>query len=284
MLEFKNVSFAYDDGNKIIDNISFKVKKGDFIGLIGKSGCGKSTIFRLLLGFEKPTSGEIILRKGEKIGFMPQKDMLFPWRTIEENLRLPLEVQGKKNKESKVKVDEILEEMELTSTAKKYPSELSGGMRQRIAFARTCLTGANLLLLDEPFSALDYFTRMDFQDWIISQYMRLDKTILFITHSVDEAILLSNKIFLFEKGKPVTEIKEIEVEDKYPRSQEILGRKDIIDLKFKLIDELKTKNLIMEEDVSKVEKKIEKRKQKSMLRKGDIGNAGNIEDKKRGQN
>ncbi len=240
MLSFNNVKFSYDDNKVIIDNLNFTINKGDFVGFIGKSGCGKSTIFRLILGFEKPQLGEIKIDENLKIGFMPQKDLLFPWRTIEENLSLPLEVKKINKKEIQEKVNKILYEMDLLETKNKYPFELSGGMRQRIAFARTVLTGADILLLDEPFSALDYFTRMDFQDWIIEQYIKLKKTILFITHSVDEAILLSNRIFLFENKNSSKGFEEILINDSYPRSQEILFKKEMIDLKSNLIKKLRT--------------------------------------------
>ncbi len=239
MLKFKDVSFSYDLESPLIEDLNFEINRGDFVGLIGQSGCGKSTVFRLILNFEKPSSGEIILDPpSTKIGFMPQKDMLFPWRTIEKNLALPLEVQKLPPDEIGEKVNSILEDMELIHTRDLYPSELSGGMRQRIAFARTVLTGADLLLLDEPFSALDYFTRMDFQDWILNQYQRLDKTIFFITHSVEEAILLSNRILMFE-DKPVRKLNEIGVDLEYPRTQSMLNRSEIIDMKTSLIERLK---------------------------------------------
>lgn len=238
MLKFNNVSFSYNLDNPLLENLSFEINKGDFVGLIGHSGCGKSTIFRLILGFEKLESGDIIIdADNSKIGFMPQKDLLFPWRTIEDNLALPLEIQKLDKTEIREKVEKILEDMDLVQTRNLYPSELSGGMRQRIAFARTVLTGADLLLLDEPFSALDYFTRMDFQDWILNQYTRLGKTIFFITHSVDEALLLSNRILVFEDA-PVRNLTEIKVNFEYPRSQKILNLPEIIEMKTSLIERL----------------------------------------------
>ncbi len=238
MLDFNNVSFSYDKKTPILENVSFQIKQRDFVSLIGQSGTGKSTIFRLILGFENVDKGNInINSKMQKIGYMPQKDLLFPWRTIEENLALPQEVLKKNKNEIKKNVNQILEEMDLIHTKKLYPSELSGGMRQRISFARTVLTGADLLLLDEPFSALDYFTRMEFQDWILNQYQRLNKTIFFITHSVEEAILLSNKIFILEEGNQ-NGVEEIKIEKPYPRTQEFLYEKDMIDLKLELLQKL----------------------------------------------
>ncbi len=247
MLDFKNVSFSYEVDKKIIDHLSFRVNKGDFIGLLGTSGCGKSTIFRLILGFETPQQGEIKLSDKSKIGFMPQKDLLFTWRTIAENLALPLEINNLNKQEIKTRVDTILEDMNLTDIKNKYPFELSGGMRQRIAFARTVLTGADILLLDEPFSALDYFTRLDFQEWIMHQYLRLDKTILFITHSVEEAILLSNRIFMLETNGSAIELKDIAIDEAYPRTQEVLHKKEMIDLKSSLISKFRKNNNSSEE-------------------------------------
>ncbi len=237
MLAFKNVSFHYKGENNLLENLNFEINQGDFVALIGQSGCGKSTIFRLILDFEKVTKGEIEIHR-ENIAFMPQKDMLFPWRSIEENLGLPLEIQGYKKNEIQEKVQQILEEMNLLDTKDKYPSELSGGMRQRISFARTVLTGADLLLLDEPFSALDYFTRLDFQEWIMEQYTRLNKTIFFITHSVEEAILLSNRIFVFEDS-PLSKFEEVRLDMPYPRSHDILNNENLIEIKTHLVHKLR---------------------------------------------
>ncbi len=240
MLSFNSVSFAYESDKPILEGVSFNVERGDFVSLIGQSGCGKSTVFRLILGFEKAQSGAIELASQQmKIGFMPQKDLLFPWRTVAENLALPLEVQKIEKAEIASRVAQILDDMELAETKDLYPSELSGGMRQRIAFARTVLTGADLLLLDEPFSALDYFTRMDFQDWIIRQYMRLNKTIFFITHSVEEAILLSNRILIFENSLPLKALEEVQIKASYPRQRQLLNDPDMVSLKTSLINRLR---------------------------------------------
>ncbi len=240
MLKFDKVSFAYEADQLILKDLSFAINKGDFVSLIGQSGCGKSTVFRLILGFETAQSGNIMLASDKtKIGYMPQKDLLFPWRTVAQNLALPLEVQKLSASEITARVSQILDDMELANTKDLYPSELSGGMRQRIAFARTVLTGADLLLLDEPFSALDYFTRMDFQDWIIRQYMRLNKTIFFITHSVEEAILLSNRILIFKDSLPVEQLQEVCLTEQYPREQHILNQPQFINLKTTLVDRLR---------------------------------------------
>ena len=190
MLKFDNVSFQYDvEDFSIIDHLSFDVQDGEFVSVIGASGCGKSTIFRLVNKLLLPASGEILVdgesieRKRNYCGYMPQQDLLFPWRTVRENLLLPMEIRGGYSKtEMREKADAALESVGLKEWGDKMPKELSGGMRQRAAFARTVLTGSDLLLLDEPFSALDYLTRISMREWLLEQWEREKKTVLFITH------------------------------------------------------------------------------------------------------
>ena len=157
--------------------MSFEVQNGEFVSIIGASGCGKSTIFRLVNKLLTPASG-VIRVDGESIetkknycGYMPQQDLLFPWRTVRENLMLPMEIQGGYSKEQmQKKADDALRSVGLADWGDKTPKELSGGMRQRAAFARTVLTGSDLLLLDEPFSALDYLTRLSMREWLLEQW------------------------------------------------------------------------------------------------------------------
>ena len=175
MLKFDNVSFQYDvEDFSIIDHLSFDVQDGEFVSVIGASGCGKSTIFRLVNKLLLPASGEILVdgesieKKRNYCGYMPQQDLLFPWRTVRENLLLPMEIRGGYSKtEMREKADAALESVGLKDWGDKMPKELSGGMRQRAAFARTVLTGSDLLLLDEPFSALDYLTRISMREWLL---------------------------------------------------------------------------------------------------------------------
>ena len=166
---------------------------------------------------------------------MPQQDLLFPWRTVAENVRLPLEIRGGFSAQEMDRMTaEVLESVGLTGWGQKAPKELSGGMRQRAAFARTLLTGADLLLLDEPFSALDYLTRLSMREWLLSQWEQEQKTVLFITHDVEEAIFLSTRILAVEE-MPITRLRSFDVPLTHPRSVESLNAPEALALKDELI-------------------------------------------------
>lgn len=250
MLKFDNVCFQYDSEDfSIIDHLSFTVKQGEFVSVIGASGCGKSTVFRLVNKLLTPASGEILV-DGKNInglksycGYMPQHDLLFPWRTVKENVKLPMEIAGGYTKtEMDEKADQALESVGLKEWGNKAPRELSGGMRQRAAFARTVLTGSDLLLLDEPFSALDYLTRLSMREWLLEQWEKEKKTVLFITHDVEEAVFLSGRILVAEES-PITHLKSLEVPAGYPRTREELKRPEIVELKEQLIGMLRRKTV-----------------------------------------
>lgn len=245
MLEFSDVTFKYENDSKnIIENLSFNVGKGEFVSIIGPSGCGKSTIFKLILKLQKYLNGQIVVNGDDVeelngyIGYMPQRDLLIPWRTIAENASLPLEVGDKKVKDPKGKAEEYLKIFGLEKYKDKYPKDLSGGMRQRVSFIRTLLTGAEVMLLDEPFSALDAITKISMQEWLQTQWSSLNKTILFITHDVEEALFLSNKILVVSE-KPITKLKEVKVPLEYPRNRHMLTIPEILKIKEELVNELK---------------------------------------------
>lgn len=246
MLELKNITFKYEtEKDYILKNLSFSVKKGEFISIIGHSGCGKSTIFKIICNLIQKESGTILINnkpiENNKYicGYMPQKDLLFPWRTVLENLKLPMQIQKSfTNEQIEKKAKQTLEKIGLNFAENKKPSELSGGMRQRIAFARTLLTGSEILLLDEPFSALDFLTKISMQEWLIDQCKRENKTVLFITHDVEEAIFLSNKVLVIENS-PISNLLPFEIPYNYPRTREFLTKRDIVELKEHLIDKLR---------------------------------------------
>lgn len=248
MLEFRDVSFKYEeDEEPMMTDLSFHVEGGEFVSVIGASGCGKSTIFRLINGLEKPQKGGIFVN-GRSISeqknysaFMPQKDLLLPWRTIEKNVCLPMEIMRVPEDERRKAARAALEQVGLLDYAEKFPKDLSGGMKQRVAFARTLLSGADMLLLDEPFSALDYLTRVDMQEWLLSQWQDSGKTIIFITHDVEEAVFLSKRIFVIQ-DRPFSKMEETIVPMNYPRKREELKRPDIADLKERLISKLRRKD------------------------------------------
>ena len=242
MLSLQAVTYQYPrEEAPTVEGLSFDVQAGEFVSLIGVSGCGKSTIFRLINGLLPPDSGKVFVGgadiRGQKhyCGYMPQRDLLFPWRTVEANLKLPMEVAGGFSKaQMQQRVRQMLTQVGLSGCGNKYPSELSGGMRQRAAFGRTVLTGSELLLLDEPFSALDFLTRVTMQEWLLSQWAQSEKTILFITHDVEEAVFLSKRILVVAQT-PIKTLIDLPVPLPYPRSRDMLARPEIIGLREQLV-------------------------------------------------
>ena len=241
MLSFKDVGFLYaGEAQPTLAGLSFDIEKGGFVSIIGVSGCGKSTIFRLINKLLPMQSGEI-LANGQPVGeqnnycgYMPQRDLLMPWRTVERNMSLPMEIAKKPRPEIAAETERVLKQAGLYEVRGKFPHELSGGMRQRVAFGRTLLTGCELLLLDEPFSALDFLTRLSMQEWLLAQWQQ-SKTILFITHDVEEAIFLSSKILVVTET-PIKRLEEIEIPLTYPRERSQLDLPEIIAIKERLIE------------------------------------------------
>lgn len=208
ILRLENISLAYQtetDEIRALSSISFSVEKGEFVAIIGPSGCGKTSILSIIAGLLKPSGGKVTLcgeeiKKGKNsIGYMLQKDELFPWRTIEENAYLPLEVKKLKSADEKKKVNRLLEKYGLWEFRKKYPSQLSGGMRQRAALIRTMASSPDLLLLDEPFSALDYQTRLSVCDDLYEIIKNEKKTTLLVTHDISEALSTADRIIVLTK-------------------------------------------------------------------------------------
>ncbi|MEO4054705.1 ABC transporter ATP-binding protein [Solibacillus sp. CAU 1738] len=229
-LELKNISYSYEE-QAVISNLDLEIKTGEFVSLIGKSGTGKSTILKLITGLLQQDEGEITIhgrpiRLGD-VGYMPQRDLLLPWRTVLDNIMLPSEVK-KEQRYSKEEARKWLERAGLLAYENALPQQLSGGMRQRVSFLRALLVGADVLLLDEPFGALDAFTKKDMQAWLLSIWQELNKTVLFITHDLDEACYLSDRILLLHADKT---LEEIPVHLKRPRQPDMLYEMEFITLR-----------------------------------------------------
>lgn len=216
-LEVSGLSFSYDN-KKLFENLDFSIKEGEFVSLLGPSGCGKSTILKLLTGVIQAETGRItvdgqpVTGLSEHFAYMPQNDLLFPWKTILDNVCLYGQIHGSME-EMRREASKNFPAFGLEGYETKYPSTLSGGMRQRAAFLRTALCKADILLLDEPFGALDVITRGDMQDWLISMRARLNRTVLLVTHDMDEALYLSDRILILNQA-PAHITCEIEIPDR----------------------------------------------------------------------
>lgn len=216
-LEVSGLSFSYDN-KKLFENLDFSIKEGEFVSLLGPSGCGKSTILKLLTGVIQAETGRItvdgrpVTGLSEHFAYMPQNDLLFPWKTILDNVCLYGQIHGSME-EMRREASKNFPAFGLEGYETKYPSSLSGGMRQRAAFLRTALCKADILLLDEPFGALDVITRGDMQDWLISMRARLNRTVLLVTHDMDEALYLSDRILILNQA-PAHITCEIEIPDR----------------------------------------------------------------------
>lgn len=208
LLELKNINLTYQtlvSETKAIENVSFKLSEGEFISIVGPSGCGKTTILSMVSGLLKPTSGEIIL-DGEKVtkvstnvGYMFQRDNLFEWLTVYQNILIGVKINHNKNCLTKEKLQELITKYGLSGFEKSKPSELSGGMRQRVSLIRTLAISPKLLLLDEPFSALDYQTRLAVQNDISSILKSEHKTAILVTHDISEAVAMSDRVIVLTK-------------------------------------------------------------------------------------
>ena len=202
ILKIRNLKKTYHDIKgeiKAIEDINIDVSNKEFIAIVGPSGCGKSTLLKILAGLEKESSGSILFNGKKKIGFMLQTDSLFPWKTVLENSLIGLEIENKKNDKTIKKVHDLLDKYGLNEFKYKYPSSLSGGMKQRVALIRTLAVNPDILLLDEPYSALDYQTRLKLSDDLYRIIKSEGKTVLMITHDIAEAISTADRIIVLSK-------------------------------------------------------------------------------------
>lgn len=220
-LEFRNVvkKFGAKDGSSLtaVDNISFRVEEGEFVSVVGPSGCGKSTLLSMTAGLYQPTGGEVLVSDSpvdgpnSHVGFMLQKDLLLPWRSILSNIEFGLEARGVKKSERRERALQELNHCHLEGFGDHYPYQLSGGMRQRAALARTLAIDPEIILLDEPFSALDAQTKLLLQNSFAKTIKESGKTTLLITHDLAEAVLMSDRILVLSE-RPGTVIAEIKVD------------------------------------------------------------------------
>ena len=230
------------DGQRVLvlAGVDLSVGAGEFVSVIGPSGCGKSTLLSIIAGLEEPDAGVVEVegdpfnhRLGH-IGYMHQKDLLLPWRTVLDNAALGLELRGMPRRQARKKAVALSYEFGLNGFENQYPFALSGGMRQRAAFLRTMLLDQGLVLLDEPFGALDALTRIQMQEWLLDLWNSLGRTIILITHDVDEAILLSDRIYVLT-ARPGRVKMAVDVELPRPRNYQSITEEAFIELKAELL-------------------------------------------------
>ncbi len=238
-LEVINVSKSFD-GNQVLKDISIELNKGELVCLLGVSGGGKTTLFNIISGLLPPDNGKVLLDGKDvtscpgHVSYMLQKDLLLPYRTIEDNVALPLLLKGMKKREARMKISPMFSQFGLEGTQKKYPSQLSGGMRQRAALFRTYMFSKDVALLDEPFSALDTITKSSMHKWYLGIMEQIRLSTLFITHDIDEAILISDRIYLLS-GSP-GEIKgEIIIKEPKPRRDDFNLTEEFLEYKRRIL-------------------------------------------------
>jgi NitT/TauT family transport system ATP-binding protein len=230
-VSLRGVTKIFDNGVAALGPLDLKVRKGEFIALVGPSGCGKSTALRIIAGLSAPTSGEVRLSyhgeegrpghgfSGQAIGFVFQEPTLMPWTSVRENVRLPLRLAHVPAAQADARIDEALQRVGLSAFAKSYTRELSGGMKMRVSLARALVTDPDILLMDEPFAALDEITRFRLNNDLLALWRNLRKTVIFVTHSVFESVYLSQRVVVMT-SRPGRIAAEIHVATMEPRGEE----------------------------------------------------------------
>ena len=241
-LKAENITVSYE-GENVIENINIHLCDGEIVSLLGVSGSGKTTLFNALSGIAPPDYGSVLLDgeditgKTGRLSYMLQKDLLLPYYTVLDNVALPLIIRGENKKTAREKALEHFAFFGLEGTEKKYPHQLSGGMRQRAAFLRTYLSCEGVALLDEPFSALDAITKAAVHQWYLDIMKEIRLSSLIVTHDIDEAILLSDRIYILS-GKPGKITDEIAVELPRPRDNSMVATEDFLALKRKIMEKI----------------------------------------------
>ena len=225
-VSLRGVTKVYDSGVTALGPLDLDVRKGEFVSLLGPSGCGKSTALRLIAGLSAPTSGSVGVSRpsgaagaGHTIGFVFQEPTLMPWTSVRENVRLPLKLSHVPQAEANTRVSEALAQVGLTEFADAYPRELSGGMKMRVSLARALVTDPDILLMDEPFAALDEITRFRLNNDLLSLWRSLRKTVIFVTHSVFESVYLSQRVIVMT-SRPGRIGAEFRIDAAEPRAEE----------------------------------------------------------------
>ena len=237
---------------QVLEGIDVHVGPHEFVCLLGPSGCGKSTLFNIIAGLDEPTEGHVSVdghtaKRVGHCGYMPQKDLLMPWKTIANNVGIGRVIKGESKRQARQEALEILERFGLGAFADHYPSQLSGGMRQRAALARTFLAGDDILLLDEPFGALDSLTRLRMQSWLLHIWQQSAASVLFITHDVDEALRLSDRVYVLSE-RPASVAVTIDVGLPRPRPYETVLTEAFAKLKEQAIAHLHTEEEALDTD------------------------------------
>ncbi len=222
----------------VLEDVSFEIGSGEFVSFVGPSGSGKSTLLNLLAGLEEPDRGRITISGStDRLGhaaYMPQKDLLLPWRSALDNAVLGMEVHGVPREDARHRAREMFEIAGLAGFERSLPAALSGGMRQRVAFLRTVLTPGSVMLLDEPFGALDSLTRSELQEWLMRMWERLSTTVVLVTHDVEEALLLSDRVYVMTRRPGRIKLVH-EVGLPRPRSLEVLDSEEFVRSKSALL-------------------------------------------------
>jgi ABC-type nitrate/sulfonate/bicarbonate transport system ATPase subunit len=250
-IELRGVSKTFRNGSRgevaVLDDVDFSAKPGEFVSVIGPSGCGKSTLFKLIAGLERADAGTAELNdrpldpSDHPVAYMPQKDLLLPWRSVIRNVTLPLEVKGVSRREASERARKLFPLFGLEGFEDAYPFALSGGMRQRAALMRTVIQERPLMLLDEPFGALDSLTRTDMQEFLLDVWDRFGHTIVFITHDIREAIYLSDRVYVMT-ARPARVRMEIAVDIPRPRPLDVIATPRFGELEAELLHALREEN------------------------------------------
>ena len=234
----------HGDPLPVLRGVDLRVHHGEFVSIIGPSGCGKSTLLNLIAGLEEPTQGRIftdgrqVARRLGSVGYMHQKDLLLPWRSVLDNAILGPELRGRPRSQARSTALDLMRPFGLEGFEKSYPAHLSGGMRQRVAFLRTVLADQEIILLDEPFGALDALTRASMQEWLLGLWESWNKTVVLVTHDVEEAVLLSDRVYVLTP-RPGRIKATLSVELPRPRRYEMVTEGAFVEIKARAMASLR---------------------------------------------